>query len=86
MIELRDIDMDGFSSLSGNLFAILVYYLEVGDVGSWLVVWNAVFVNSTGDMTIVFFYTIFQTPVGFSLVKKVAIFFLAGPFVDYVLF
>ena len=50
-----DSNMNGFSSFSDNLFAILVYYLEVGDVGSGLVVGNAVFVNYTGDMTIVFF-------------------------------
>ena len=32
-----DSNMNGFSSFSGNLFAILVYYLEVADVGlGWL--------------------------------------------------
>ena len=29
--------MDGFSSFSDDLFAVLVYYLKVGDVGQgWL--------------------------------------------------
>ena len=37
-------------------------------------------------MVIVFFYSIFQTFAGFFYVRKVAIFFSAGPFVDYVLF
>ena len=27
-------DMNGFPSFSGDLFAILVYYVEVGDVSS----------------------------------------------------
>ena len=75
--------MDGFS---GNLFAVLVYYIEVGDVGSGVVVGNAVYVNCTGDLTIVLFYFIFQTLVGFSHDRKVAVFLWARPFVHYVLF
>ena len=63
-------NMDGFSC---TLFAILVYYLEVGDIGSGVVVGNTVFVNCIGDMAIVFFYCIFQTYVGFFYVRKVAI-------------
>ena len=58
--------MNSFSSFSGKLFAILVCYLEVEDVGSGLVVGNTVLVNCTGDMTIVFFYSIFQTSAGLS--------------------
>ena len=50
-----DSNMDSFSSFSGTLFAVLVYYLKVGNVGFGVVVGNAVFVNCTGDMTIVFF-------------------------------
>ena len=46
---------------------------------------NVVFVNCTGDVTVVFFYTIFQTTAGFSYKRKFVIFFQAGPFVDYVL-
>ena len=53
--------MNGFSSFFGNLFGVLVYYVEVGDVGSWVVVGNAVYVNCIGDMTIVFFYSILKT-------------------------
>ena len=53
--------MNGFSSFSGNLFATLVYYLEVEDVDSGMVIRNALLVNCTGDMTVVCFYTIFQT-------------------------
>ena len=49
MVEGRAVNsnMDGFS---GNLFAVLVCYLEVGDVGSGVVVRNAVFINITADM------------------------------------
>ena len=50
--------MNGFSSFSGNLFAVFVYYLEVGDVGSGVVVRNAMFVKCTGDITILFFHSI----------------------------
>ena len=35
----------------------------------------AVFVNCTGDITIVFFYSIFQTSAGFSYIRNVAVFF-----------
>ena len=71
MVEGRVVDssMDGISSFSGNLFDVLVYYLEVGDVRSGMAVGNAVFVNYTGGMTIVFFYSIFQTFAGFSYVE-----------------
>ena len=48
--------------------------------------WKCCFINYTGDMTVVFFYFIFQTSAGFSYARKVAIFFMAGLFVDYVLF
>ena len=51
--------MDGFTSFTGNLFSLLVYSLEMGDVGSLVIVGNAVYVNLTGDMSMVFFYSIF---------------------------
>ena len=59
-VEQRVVDskMNGFFSFSGNLFAILVHYLEVGDVGSGMVVINAVFVKCIGDMAFVFFHSI----------------------------
>ena len=66
--------MDYLSSFSGNFFAVLVYYFKVGDVGFGVVVGNAVFINCTDDLTIVFFYSIFQTSAGFSYVRKIAIF------------
>ena len=50
-----DFNIDGFSCFSGNMFAVLIYYLEVEDVGLRMVVENAVFVNCTSDMTIVHF-------------------------------
>ena len=80
------LDTDSFSSFPGNLFAVLIYYPEVGDVSSGLVVGKVMFVYCTGDMTIVFFYSMFQTSAGFSYMRKVALFFWEGPFIDYVLF
>ena len=90
MVEGRVVDsnLDDFSSFSGNLFAVLVNYFEMEDIGSGMVDGNAVFVNCTSEIIIVFFYSIFQTSAGFSYVRKVEIFFWAWPFVflDYVLF
>ena len=63
-------NINGFSSFPGNVFAVLVYYLEVGDVDTGMVVENAGFVNCTVDMIFVFFYYIFQTSVGFSYATK----------------
>ena len=67
-----DSNMDGFC---GNLFAVFVYYLEVRIGGPRVVVGNAVYVNCTGEMTTVFFSSIFQTSAGFFYARKVAIFF-----------
>ena len=54
----------------------------MGDVGLGVVVGNGVFVNCTGDRTNVFFCSIFQTSAGICYIRKVAILFLAGLFVD----
>ena len=62
------------------MFPILDDYLEVGDVGSGMLVGN------TGNMTIVYLYSIFQTSAGLSYVRKIAIFFCAVPFIEYVYF
>ena len=88
MVEGRFVDsnMDDFFSFISNLFAAMAYSLEVGDVGSGVFIGNAVYINCTGDITITFFYSIFQASVGFSYVGKVVILFQAGPFVDYVFF
>ena len=40
-----DSSMDSFYSFSSNLFAVLVYHLEVGDVGMGVVTEDAVYVN-----------------------------------------
>ena len=60
--------MNGFSSFPGNLFAVLVFYLEVGDVGSGMVVENIVLVNCTSNVTVVYFYSNFQTSAELSYV------------------
>ena len=78
--------MNGFSSFPGNLFAILMYYFEVGDVGFGMIVGHTLLVNSTGDVTVVFFDFLLQTSVGLTYVGKVTIFFWPGPFVNTVLF
>ena len=70
-----DSNMNCFSNYTGNLLAVLVYYLEVRDVGYGVIAGNDMFVNCTDDMTIVFFYSIFQTSAGFSYVRKIVIFF-----------
>ena len=36
--RVSDSKMNGFSSFSGNSFAVLTYYIKVGDVGSGLVI------------------------------------------------
>ena len=74
MVESRVTDSN-MDCLSSNLFAVLVYYHEVGGVGSGVIVGNAMYVNCTGDMTIVFFHCLFQTSAPFSYVRRVAISF-----------
>ena len=81
-----DCNMDGFCSFSYDLFAALTCSVEVGDVGSRVIVGHVVYVNCTGDMIILVFYSVFQASAGFSYVRKVSIFIWAGPLVDYVLF
>ena len=78
--------MNGFSRFPSNLFAILVYYSEVEYVCIGMVVGHTVLVNSTGDMTAVFFAPILQTSAGLTYVGKVTTFFWVGPFVNSVLF
>ena len=55
MVEGSIVDsyMDGFSSLSGNLFSVFIYCPEFGDVGSGVVIGHTVFLHCTGDMTCV---------------------------------
>ena len=67
--------IDCFSSISGNVFIILAYYLEVGDIGSGMGVGQFVLVNCTSDVTVVFFDSIFQTSAGLYYVGKVTTFF-----------
>ena len=78
--RIVDSDMNGFSTFSGNFCTILGCYLEVGDVCSGMVVGNTVLVNCSGDMTVLFFYSIFKTSVVLPYVGKVAIFFSTKPF------
>ena len=53
--QVVDPHLDGFS---GNLFAHIIYYFEVGNVGIEMVVRFTVEVKYTGTMTAVFFYFI----------------------------
>ena len=39
-VRVVDSNMNGFSSFSANLFAVVVYYLELGYVGSEVVYWK----------------------------------------------
>ena len=47
--------MDAFPCFPGNLFAVFIYYFEMGDVGFGMIVGHTVLVNCTGDVTAVFF-------------------------------
>ena len=51
-------DMDGFSSFPGNLFAVLIYYFEMEDVGFGMIDTYTVLVNCIGNVTAVFFDSI----------------------------
>ena len=44
--------MDGFSSFYGKLFAVLIYYFEMGDVGFGMIVGYTVLVNCTANVTV----------------------------------
>ena len=85
MVDWRvgESNIDGFS---GKMLAVIVYYLDVGDDGFRVIVGNALYVNCNGDLINTLFHSIFQTSAWFSNEWKVIIFFLAGPFVDYILF
>ena len=48
-------DMDGFSSFPGDLFAVLIYYFEMEDAGSWMIIGYTVLINYTGNVIAVFF-------------------------------
>ena len=50
-----DSDMDGVTGFSSYLFAVLIPYFEVGDVGTGLVVGFIMNVNCTGYMTAMVF-------------------------------
>ena len=54
--QVVDPDVDGFS---GNLFAVLIYYFEVGDVSTGMVAGFTVDVNCTDYMIAMFLYSIF---------------------------
>ena len=69
-------NIDSHSISSGSLFAVLVYYLEVGDVGLGMVFGIAVFVNCTGDDYCVLLLH-FQTSAGIVLYKKACNFLLS---------
>ena len=60
MVEGRIVnsDMNGFSSFPGNLYAVSIYYYEMGDVGFGLIVGYLVLINCTGNVTVVFFDSI----------------------------
>ena len=65
--------MDGFSSFPGNLFGVLIYYYERGDVGFGMIIGHTVLVICTGDMTAVFFDSILETSAGLTYVGEVEI-------------
>ena len=68
IVEGRAVDFNT-DSISDKLLAVLLHYLEVGDVGLGVVARNTVCVNCTGDLTIVFF-TLFPNIFWIILFKK----------------
>ena len=54
-----------FSGFSGNVFAILIYYLEVGNVGMWVVVRLLCTKTALVTRLPIFFPSIFYTSAGF---------------------
>ena len=57
MIECQVVDPD-MNDFSGNSFAVLIYYFEVGDVGTWVVARFTVDVSCTAYMASIFFHSI----------------------------
>ena len=78
--RIVDSNMNGFSSFPGNMFGIMIFYFDMGDVGSGMIVGHTVLVNCTSDVTTVFLNSILQTSAGLSYVGKVTISFWKGPF------
>ena len=81
-----DSDVDGFPGFSCNLFGVLIYYFEVGDVGMGVVVGFTLDVNCTNYMAGMFFRSVLQTSLALTNVKFTATVFRTGLFVDYILF
>ena len=52
-------DVDSIPGFSGKLFAVSIYYFEVGDVGTRVVVDFTEDVKCTGYMPAMFFHSIF---------------------------
>ena len=82
--ELLISNIDGLYNFPGNLFAVLIYYCDMGDVVFGMIVGYTVLVNCTGDMTAVLFDSILYTLAGLTYVGEVAIFSWTGPFVDQI--
>ena len=62
------------NAFTGNVFAILVHYFEVADIGPGMPVRHTALIYCTDDMTGVFFNTILQSTAGLSYAGKVTIF------------
>ena len=84
--QIVDPGLDSFPGWYCNLFTVLIYYFEVGDLVMGVVFACTVDIYCTGFMTATFFHSIFQTSAGLSNVKLTATSFRAGLFAVYILF
>ena len=78
--------MNGFSSFSGNVFAVLVYYLEMERCWLWDGCWKHCIGKMHWDMAVVSHYSIFQAFAGLPYLVMVAIFSWTGLYVENVCF
>ena len=67
-------NMNDFFSFPGYLFALLMHYFEMGDVGFGVIVVCTVLVNCISDVTAVFFDSFLKALAGPDYVGEVAIF------------
>ena len=67
MLDNREVESN-VDSFSGNLFAVLVYFLEVKEAGFGVLF--AVFAKCTGKITIAFFYSFFKHMLDSPMYKK----------------
>ena len=64
-----DPDIDVFPGFPGNLFVVLIFYIEVGEFGEGVVVGTTVDVNCIGYMTAMMFHSTPTRPTHVTLIE-----------------